>query len=212
MINEMYSNVKNALNVVYRSDKSRHISMNLLESMEEELLMGGTYEKKIPASYSSDPGSRFNLRKLVEPIDAIHSDFVILGGVATSHIAEKGKGKNLDEIILICSSHGHSLDLGHSRAEFGVGEVAIVTQLENGVISALYTHEDVNYGAAVISWYPGTKKGFAALPYPSQKFDAGMTVRHAINRIPVPRNTKLQEFIPELVMICKAGYERRTIL
>jgi len=218
MIEKCLAEVKFRLDNVEEMNGSSHTSPYVIFPSEEELIMGGDYEKSIPGDYpKTEIEGRFNLRRINTPAKALYKGLGLRVGKTTLHIKEAGTDKNIESVIMVYTGSADEFKPveGAPTKAMTASEISSVLLLETGVISGAYFL--FNGVAHVCSWSPPGKEGFAGHAYPADRGDVAAAMFPALMASGTPMGSPSFLALPELVMLAvesyrKAGGENSSII
>lgn len=218
MIDEIYSKLKENAVILNGEQKNRQFHPSLLLPIEKELLNHHPYQRQVPVLYSEYEAQRYKgNRASYDTIHAAYCGILFFGSITTLHIAEEGRKKNLDAIVLL---YHRALDLNPGQAPYSPkdspdnrassGESSLVVLAENGVISSFYanmTNKEAKVKGLITSWHPDGKEGYAVFPYPEEKEDVDFFLFQVKLFMELNGATNALQSLPELVMLAKTSYQ-----
>ncbi len=208
-IKDYLKKLKESLTDIEPLGQSSHFPPYIILPVEEELMLGGKYVRRVPDDYPSGFGEELGLRSLRNAVTCSYNNAKLRAGITTLHIKCLGSEKNLKSAVLLNMNNVIFSTVkvdGEKGPKAGEAvDVAYVMLHENGVISALYGTAD-SIAVGVNSWYPVGMKGFGGLPYPTKREDAVSAMETVVRMGTGRLYSSTSSIIPDLVMLAAETY------
>jgi hypothetical protein len=101
MIDEIVERCRRRFEQIEEKGNRCHVPKMIVTPIEDELLVGGTYDRRLPDEYSEDDPISKTLRVIERPFEGVYRTMSFRVGKTTLHISERGVDKNIDALAIL---------------------------------------------------------------------------------------------------------------